>query len=58
MKYARDPREIAIRERRDAYADVHRQHSANKAAEIAGWLAALDAVTEQFRDRIQPEVAA
>jgi hypothetical protein len=50
--HARDPREVALRQRRDDYAAVHAAHYARQAAERHRWIAALDQVTDAYRARV------
>ena len=50
--HARSPREVALRERRDAYAAVHAAHNARQAAERKRWIAGLDEVTGAYRARV------
>ena len=50
--HAKDPREVALRERRDAYAAVHAAHNARQAAERRRWIADLDQITSVYRTRV------
>ena len=50
--HVKDPREVALRERRDDYAAVHAAHYARQAAERYRWIAALDQVTDAYRARV------
>lgn len=58
MRHVKDPREVALRARRDAYAAVHTEHAERKRAENRRWVAAVDAVTETYRPLLAlvPEV--
>ena len=51
-RHVRDPREVALRERRDDYAAVHAAHYARQAAERHRWIVALDQVTDAYRARV------
>lgn len=50
--HARSPREVALRERRDAYAAVHAAHTARQAAERRRWIADLDQITGAYQARV------
>jgi len=50
--HVKDPREVALRERRDDYAAIHAAHYARQAAERHRWIAALDQVTDAYRARV------
>jgi hypothetical protein len=50
--HARDPREVALRERRDDYAAVWTAYNTRQAVARHQLIAALDQVTDAYRARV------